>query len=122
MSRAAALTFTDKGIYCPSGDFYIDPWQPVDRALITHGHADHARPGMASYLATHLALPVMRHRLGDITAEGVDYGEVRTIGGAKVSFHPAGHVPGSAADRTGSRHLPRHAVGVITLRGGVGCP
>ncbi|MGC1495931.1 MAG: ligase-associated DNA damage response exonuclease [Sulfitobacter sp.] len=99
MSRTPVLTFTDKGIYCPAGDFYIDPWHPVARALITHGHADHARSGMQSYLATHLALPVMRHRLGDINGEGVNYGEVRTIGGARVSFRPAGHVPGSAQIR-----------------------
>ena len=49
---ADVLTFTDRGIYCPAGDFYIDPWQPVDRALITHGHSAHARPGMGRYLAT----------------------------------------------------------------------
>ena len=99
MAREPVLTFTDKGIYCPAGDFFVDPWQPVDRALITHGHADHARWGMGSYLATHAALPVMRHRLGDISAEGIAYGEVRRIGGASVSFHPAGHVPGSAQIR-----------------------
>lgn len=99
MSRPHVLTFTDKGIYCPAGDFYIDPWRPVNRALITHGHADHARPGMGSYLATHLALPVIRHRLGDIDADGIRYGEKRTIGSAQVSFHPAGHVPGSAQIR-----------------------
>ncbi len=99
MSPNPIITFTQQGIYCPAGDFYIDPWKPVDRALITHGHADHARPGMGSYLATHLALPVMRHRLGDIRAEGVNYGEMRTIRDARVSFHPAGHVPGSAQIR-----------------------
>jgi len=99
MTRAPVLQFTDKGIYCPAGDFYIDPWRPVARALITHGHADHARWGMDTYLATHAALPVMRHRLGDITAKGIAYGEVRQIGGASVSFHPAGHVPGSAQIR-----------------------
>ena len=93
------LAFTDRGIYCPSGDFYVDPWRPVDRALITHGHADHARPGHGRYLATHLAGPVMRHRLGEIALEGIAYGESRTIGGATVSFHPAGHVPGSAQIR-----------------------
>lgn len=93
------LTFTPEGIYCAAGDFYIDPWRRVDRALITHGHSDHARWGMGSYLATHDALPVMRHRLGDITAEGIAYGERRVIGGATVSFHPAGHVPGSAQIR-----------------------
>ncbi|KIC48354.1 ligase-associated DNA damage response exonuclease [Tateyamaria sp. ANG-S1] len=95
----SALTFTPAGIYCPAGDFYIDPWKPVDRALITHGHADHARWGMESYLATDIAAPVMRHRLGDVSIDTVRYGETLTIGGAKVSFHPAGHVPGSAQIR-----------------------
>ncbi|SFG20739.1 ligase-associated DNA damage response exonuclease [Sulfitobacter dubius] len=99
MTREPVLTFTENGIYCPAGDFYIDPWRPVDRALITHGHADHARDGMGSYLATHAALPVMRHRLGEIAIEGIAYGERRQIGGATVSFHPAGHVPGSAQIR-----------------------
>ncbi len=93
------LSFTERGIYCAAGDFYIDPWRPVERALITHGHADHARPGHGRYLATHLALPVMRHRLGDQVMEGIAYGETRQIGGATVSFHPAGHVPGSAQIR-----------------------
>lgn len=93
------LTFTDRGIYCPAGDFYIDPWRPVDRALITHGHADHARPGHGAYLATTGALPVIRHRLGEITAESIAYGAAQTIGGARVSFHPAGHLPGSAQIR-----------------------
>ncbi|SDY90174.1 ligase-associated DNA damage response exonuclease [Citreimonas salinaria] len=93
------LTFTDRGIYCPAGEFFIDPWRPVDRALITHGHADHARPGHRRYLATHAALPVMRHRLGEISAEGIGYAEQRRIGDATVSFHPAGHLPGSAQVR-----------------------
>lgn len=99
MTGAPVLTFTDRGIYCPAGDFHIDPWRPVDRALITHGHADHAREGHTRYLATHAAGPVMRHRLGDITLEGIGYGETRRIGDATVSFHPAGHVPGSAQIR-----------------------
>lgn len=99
MARDPVLTFTENGIYCPAGDFYIDPWRRVDRALITHGHADHARWGMGSYLATHAALPVMRHRLGEISAEGIDFDAPRQIGGARVSFHPAGHVPGSAQIR-----------------------
>ncbi|MEM1351774.1 MAG: ligase-associated DNA damage response exonuclease [Pseudomonadota bacterium] len=96
MSKPTVLSFTEKGIYCSSGDFYIDPWRPVERALITHGHADHARSGHKQYLATHAALPVMRHRLGDINAQGIAYGETLEIGAATVSFHPAGHVPGSA--------------------------
>ncbi|WP_050930218.1 ligase-associated DNA damage response exonuclease [Aestuariivita boseongensis] len=99
MARDPILTFTDKGIYCPAGDFFIDPWRPVDRALITHGHADHARPGHARYLATDLAAPVMRHRLGDICLETIGYGEKLNLGSALVSFHPAGHVPGSAQIR-----------------------
>lgn len=96
---ADVLTFTDQGIYCPAGDFYIDPWRSVDRALITHGHADHSRWGMKSYLSTAAAAPVIRHRLGDITLDTIQYGETRQIGGARVSFHPAGHVPGSAQIR-----------------------
>lgn len=96
---AQLLSFTDRGIFCAEGGFYIDPWRPVDRALITHGHSDHARWGHGHYLCTHQALPVMRHRLGDIRAEGIGYGERRQIGGVEVSFHPAGHVPGSAQIR-----------------------
>ena len=90
------LTFTDRGIYCSAGDFYIDPCAPVPRALITHGHADHARDGMGSYLATKSAAPVMKHRLGNIKLDTIEYGQTLKIGGAVVSFHPAGHVPGSA--------------------------
>lgn len=97
------LTFTDRGIYCPEGDFHIDPWRPVDRALVTHGHSDHARPGMGAYLATEAALPVIRHRLGRIQAEGIAWGEARQINGVTVSFHPAGHVPGSAQIRVEHR-------------------
>lgn len=93
------LTFTDLGIYCALGDFYIDPWRPVDRALITHGHADHARPGHAHYLATSAAAPVMRHRLGEIDLDTINYNETRSVSGVKVSYHPAGHVPGSAQIR-----------------------
>lgn len=99
MARDPVLSFTDRGVYCPAGDFYIDPWRPVARAMITHGHSDHARPGHGAYLATHQSGPVLRHRLGEITFEGITYGERRQVGGAVVSFHPAGHVPGSAQIR-----------------------
>lgn len=99
MSRSPVLTFTDRGIYCPSGDFHIDPWRPVDRALITHGHSDHARWGHRRYLSTEAAAPVIRHRLGEIDLRTIAYGERRVIGGVTVSFHPAGHVPGSAQIR-----------------------
>jgi putative mRNA 3-end processing factor len=96
---SALLTFTDRGIHCPAGDFFIDPWRPVPRALITHGHSDHARPGMGAYLSTDLAAPVIRHRLGPVPLDTIRYGESRGIGGVTVSFHPAGHVPGSAQIR-----------------------
>ncbi|NUB44044.1 ligase-associated DNA damage response exonuclease [Fertoebacter nigrum] len=99
MARDPVLIFTEKGIYCPDGDFFIDPWRPVARALITHGHSDHARPGHGSYLATAAAAPVIRHRLGDVAMDTIAYGEPRRIGGVTVSFHPAGHVPGSAQIR-----------------------
>ncbi len=99
MARDPVLTFTPKGIYCPAGDFFIDPWRPVDRALITHGHADHARAGNNRYLSSSRAAPVLRHRLGDIVLDTVRFGEARRIGDARVSFHPAGHVPGSAQIR-----------------------
>ncbi|EAU45663.1 ligase-associated DNA damage response exonuclease [Salipiger bermudensis] len=93
------LIFTERGIYCPAGDFHIDPWRPVARALITHGHSDHARPGHGAYLSTEAAAPVIRHRLGEITLETIRFDERRQIGRATVSFHPAGHIPGSAQIR-----------------------
>lgn len=93
------LTFTPEGIYCAAGDFHIDPWLPVPFALITHGHADHSRLGMGAYMATTSAAPIMRHRLGEIKMDTVAYGDVTSINGVDVSFHPAGHVPGSAQIR-----------------------
>ncbi|HKK75962.1 MAG TPA: ligase-associated DNA damage response exonuclease [Saprospiraceae bacterium] len=95
----ALLEFTNKGIYCAPADVYIDPWKKVKRALITHGHADHSRWGHSYYLCTKSARPVIRHRLGPINIETVDYGETRTINGVKFSFHPAGHILGSAQIR-----------------------
>jgi putative mRNA 3-end processing factor len=93
------ITFTDRGLYCKQADAYIDPWKPVSRALITHGHADHARYGHKKYLATHNAIPVIKHRLGDIHIRGINYGDSIDINGVKVSFHPAGHIIGSAQIR-----------------------
>jgi putative mRNA 3-end processing factor len=94
------LKFTKKGIYCPEGKFYIDPWRPVKQALITHAHADHSRPGHQHYLAHRLSESIMRQRLGDdIQIETVEYNRKITINGIKVSFHPAGHIPGSAQIR-----------------------
>lgn len=94
------LNFTDKGIYCIPGKFYIDPWKPVDYALITHGHADHARWGMTKYLCHHLTVPILHIRIGkDIQVQGIGYNEPININGVKVSFHPAGHIIGSAQIR-----------------------
>lgn len=94
------LNFTDKGIYCIPGKFYIDPWKPVDYALITHGHADHARWGMKKYLCHHLTVPILHIRIGaDIQVQSVGYNEPTNINGVKVSFHPAGHIIGSAQIR-----------------------
>ena len=94
------LKETAQGLYCPGGDFYVDPWAPVARALITHAHGDHARPGSAAYLSTPETTTILRRRLGaEVTLETAPYGETRRIGGVTVSFHPAGHVLGSAQIR-----------------------
>ena len=90
------LEFRPEGIYCSQGDFYIDPWRPVDKALITHGHADHARFGSKKYLCTDIAAPVIRHRLGNVAIETIPYEKELSLNGVNVSFYPAGHVPGSA--------------------------
>ena len=88
-----------EGLYCPAGDFHIDPWRPVPRAVITHGHSDHARTGMGRYHAAAPGLPILRWRLGDQDVVGHGYGEPFTLGSARVSLHPAGHVLGSAQVR-----------------------
>ena len=88
-----------EGLYCPAGDFYIDPWRPVDRAVVTHAHADHARRGHAHYLAAAPAEGVLRARLGAITLQTLAYGECIDHFGVRVSLHPAGHVLGSAQVR-----------------------
>lgn len=94
------LTFTDKGIYCPQADVFIDPWQPVDKALLTHAHSDHARFGSKQYLAHNESREVLKIRLGhDIHLETIEYGQRQKINGVEISFHPAGHVIGSAQIR-----------------------
>ncbi|QTN39214.1 ligase-associated DNA damage response exonuclease [Cryomorphaceae bacterium] len=94
------IEFRSKGLYCPPGDFYIDPWRKVDYAVVTHAHADHARWGMKHYLAHHLSGSVLRLRLGqDISLQTVEYGEVIARNGVKISLHPAGHIIGSAQVR-----------------------
>ncbi|MDZ4711431.1 MAG: ligase-associated DNA damage response exonuclease [bacterium] len=94
------LEFTKKGIYCSQANIYIDPWKPVDHAVITHAHSDHARHGSKSYLAHRLSVPVMKYRLGaDINVQSAEYGDSIDMNGVKISLHPAGHIPGSAQVR-----------------------
>ena len=88
----------DRGLYCPAGDFYIDPWRPVARAIITHAHGDHARPGCSSYLCAEAGKLPLALRVGS-HVQTVQYGEKLSMGGAKISLHPAGHVLGSAQIR-----------------------
>ena len=88
-----------EGLYCPAGDFYIDPWRPVHRAVITHAHADHARRGHGHYLAAAPAEGVLRSRLGPIPLQTLAYGEQIDHFGVRLSLHPAGHVLGSAQVR-----------------------
>lgn len=93
------IEFTDKGLCCPQGGFYIDPWKPVDKALITHAHSDHARFGSQSYLCHRYSKPLLQLRLGDNPYQTVEWGETVFMNGVKVSFHPAGHVIGSSQIR-----------------------
>jgi putative mRNA 3-end processing factor len=89
-----------EGLYCPPGGFWLDPWKPVERAVITHAHGDHARPGSARYLASRDAERVLRTRLGaDIALDTLAYGERVVHHGVAISLHPAGHVLGSAQVR-----------------------
>jgi putative mRNA 3-end processing factor len=88
-----------EGLYCPAGDFYIDPWRPVPRAVITHAHSDHARLGHGHYLASEASAGVLRARLGDIALQTLAYGERIVHHGVTLSLHPAGHVLGSAQVR-----------------------
>lgn len=94
------LRFTDKGIYCEQGKFYIDPWKPVGRAIITHAHADHARPGHVNYLSHWQSEEILRLRLGqEIKLQTLEYEEEILINGVKISLFPAGHIIGSAQVR-----------------------
>lgn len=97
----ALLETNDSGLYCRAGDFYIDPWRGVDRAVITHGHTDHARWGSRHYLTSERGEAVVRERVGGAKAsiETLPYGKTTTINGVRVSLHPAGHILGSAQVR-----------------------
>ncbi len=94
------LQFTDNGIFCAEGNFYIDPWKPVDDAVLTHAHADHARTGSKRYLAHELSGEILKYRLGeDINLQTVPYGETVYKNGVQISLFPAGHIIGSAQVR-----------------------
>ena len=95
--RRSLIERTPEGLYCRAAKAWVDPWRPVPRALITHAHADHARPGCGEYWAVASSEGVLRQRLGkDITLHPVAYCEEHWLGQCKVSFHSAGHVLGSA--------------------------
>lgn len=93
------IQFTDKGLFCEQGGFYIDPWKPVDKAVISHGHSDHARFGSKDYLCHHFTKPILELRLGPNNYQTAGWNEKTLINGVKVSFHPAGHIIGSAQVR-----------------------
>jgi putative mRNA 3-end processing factor len=100
-ANAAELVIaTDAGLYCPLGDFYVDPWQPVPRAVVTHAHSDHATFGAASYLTADEGKQPLRTRVGyESRVDSLSYGEAIRIKGVTVSFHPAGHILGSSQVR-----------------------
>ncbi|MEM8999494.1 MAG: ligase-associated DNA damage response exonuclease [Bacteroidota bacterium] len=93
------LQFTDKGIYCDAADVYLDPWKPVDKAIITHGHADHSRWGHQKYITHHHNVPIIKHRLGNVNILGKKWGEPFRVNGVRFSLHPAGHIVGSSQIR-----------------------
>jgi putative mRNA 3-end processing factor len=98
------LQMTSRGLFCPAGDFYIDPWSPVERAVVTHAHSDHARWGSGAYLGSREGERVMRVRLGaEARIRAAEFGEAVEVGGVRVSLHPAGHILGSAQVRVEHR-------------------
>lgn len=94
------LELNENGLYCAAGDFYIDPWRSVGKAIITHAHSDHARAGSEHYLCSAEGLLVTRARLGEeARISSLAYGQSSTLNGVKISLHPAGHILGSAQVR-----------------------
>lgn len=93
------IEFTESGLYCRQGDFYIDPWRPVNRAVITHAHSDHARIGSKHYLCHRFTAPLLKLRLGDVNIQSLEWNEKITINNVQVSLHPAGHIIGSSQIR-----------------------
>lgn len=91
---------TDRGLWCEAGGFHVDPWRPVDLAVVTHAHADHATPGCGRYIASANTVALMRSRMpGEIAAAGVGFNEPVRLGRTTVTLHPAGHVLGSSQVR-----------------------
>lgn len=116
------LETTPRGLYCSAGGFYIDPIQPVERAVLTHAHSDHARSGSKYYLATTASEYLLRMRLGEgAEFEFLSYGESRSIHGIQVSFHPAGHMLGSAQVRLQYRGRVAVVTGDYKLGGDATC-
>lgn len=103
MNASDLLRTTERGLYCKTGDFFIDPWMPVDRAVITHAHGDHARWGSRSYVCSAECERVLRTRVGDVDIATRAWGERFQVNGVTVSFHPAGHIVGSAQIRVEHR-------------------
>jgi len=93
------IEFSDKGLYCRAGGFYIDPWKPVNKAIITHAHSDHARFGSNNYLCHRYTLSLLQLRLGNNNYQAVEWEEKIFINGVQVSLHPAGHMIGSSQIR-----------------------
>src|SRR4029079_3647365 len=90
------ISFTDKGLCCSQGDFYIDPCKPVERAVITHAHSDHARWGNQFYLCHHDTKPILQQRLGPQHYQSVGWNEAIYFNGIRLTLFPAGHIIGSS--------------------------
>lgn len=104
MAAQSLIIETDRGLYCPAGDFYIDAWKSVPRNIITHAHSDHARRGSGRYLAAKDGVRLLQHRMGrEAVIDSVEYGQAIDLNGVQVSLHPAGHVLGSSQVRVESK-------------------
>ncbi len=96
---ANLISFSEKGLFCEKGGFYIDPWKPVEKAIITHGHSDHAYFGHKNYLCHTFTKPILQLRLGDNNYQTLEWGEAVNLNGVNISLHPAGHIIGSSQVR-----------------------
>lgn len=122
MSIQTLLQNTEAGLYCPAGGFYIDPHRPAARAVITHAHSDHARIGSQKYLAASPGEHLLRMRMSsDAELQFLAYGETLMIGGVRISFHPAGHMLGSAQVRLEHRGKVAVITGDYKLGGDATC-